>query len=103
VAPNAALVLTFFTITLSLWPGLISAVPCYSNPKWTGDWWPVILLLIFSATDTLGRFCVPYRMGLTASNIWIPIFLRALLIPCLIMVVKGVVYVMCCVCNVLCM
>eukprot|EP01134_Creolimax_fragrantissima_P005208 CFRG5208T1 len=92
VAPNAALVLVFFTITLSLWPGLISTIPCYSNPRWNGDWWPVILLLIFSSMDTLGRFCVQHRMGLTSNNIWVPIALRALLIPCFIMVVKGIVF-----------
>merc|ERR1711862_435419 len=55
----------------------------------TGDWWLLILLTVFSFLDTFGRFMVKYRCGLTASNIWVPILLRVLCIPCMLMAQQG--------------
>jgi hypothetical protein len=72
----------------------MSAIPCFSDPKLTGDWWPLILLLIFAVFDCVGRLVVKYRLGLNAYNIWVPIAIRSLFIPMMIMIAKEIMYVM---------
>ena len=38
IRANGMLTMLVFIVSLSLWPGLVSTIPCYHNPKLTGDW-----------------------------------------------------------------
>lgn len=73
--------LTYFS-TMLIWPGVITEISSHQYPDYnTTTWWPLLLLLNFSIFDCIGRFLAPYRLGLHAKNIWIPVFLRLLLFP----------------------
>ncbi|KAJ3049121.1 Epsin-1, required for endocytosis and actin patch assembly, partial [Quaeritorhiza haematococci] len=64
----------------------------HPNPE---EWYPLILLSVFSVTDVAGRFCVPfYDFGpyigkLTPNNVWIPTVSRFLGIPFVIAMVNN--------------
>ena len=89
---NESMVFLLFFSTLLCWPGLVTEVPSHSFPELVkSDWWSLLLLFIFSLFDCVGRYMVPYRMGLNKDNIWIPIFARFLLIPLLVCVVNNVI------------
>lgn len=90
---NEAVVFVVFTNTLVLWPSLVAEIPCYNIPSLRdGDWWPLILLFVFAFSDVCGRFCVPYRLGLTKDNIYIPVLFRFILsVPLIVLLVQGTV------------
>eukprot|EP00981_Chlorochromonas_danica_P010000 scaffold2922_cov278-Ochromonas_danica.AAC.4 len=85
------LVVLLFASTLLLWPPLLTEIPCYSHlpALEEGRWWSLILLLLFAVMDCLGRWWTSHRMGLTKDNIDRWVYLRLLLIPCLIGSSKG--------------
>jgi equilibrative nucleoside transporter 1/2/3 len=90
---NELMVLLLFISTLGLWPPLVTEMKSYNFPELQANgWWPLILLTVFSVLDCLGRLCVPYRMGLTKDNIWVPIFLRFGFFPLVICSVKGIFF-----------
>eukprot|EP01040_Poterioochromonas_malhamensis_P005137 gene5137-5503_t len=82
VAYPQFLVFLVYFISLIVWPGMITEIPSYSFPYLEETkWWTLLLLLLYSVLDCIGRLCTPYRFGLTSQNIWIPVFGRILLIP----------------------
>jgi len=87
---NESMVFIVFASTLSLWPPFVSEIKSFSYPYLNETkWWPLILLFCFALMDVAGRFCVPYRCGLTKDNIWIPVIIRAVVfIPLIISLVK---------------
>ena len=92
IAFNESMVFLLFFSTLLCWPGLVTEIPSHSFPQLVeSDWWSLLLLFIFSLFDCIGRYMVPYRMGLNKNNIWIPIVARFLLIPLLVCVVNDII------------
>ncbi|KAF0700115.1 Aste57867_9346 [Aphanomyces stellatus] len=82
--------LLFFT-TLCLWPPLVTEMRSFNCPELQATgWWPLLLLTSFAVADCLGRLLVSYRCGLTKDNIWKPIVVRMLLVPCIVLTVRGV-------------
>lgn len=85
VAFNEFLVFLLFFSTLLLWPPLVTEIPSYNFPSLQESrWWSLLLLLLFAVLDCIGRILVPYRCGLTSSNIYLPVIARLLLIPLLV-------------------
>ncbi|ETW00021.1 hypothetical protein H310_07461 [Aphanomyces invadans] len=85
------LVMLMYFTTLCLWPPLITEMKSFNCPDLQASgWWPQILLTVFSVVDCVGRLLVPWRCGLTKDSIWKPVFLRMLLIPCIVMTVRQV-------------
>lgn len=87
---NECMVFIVFASTLALWPPFVSEIPSFSSPVLNETkWWPLLLLFCFALCDVIGRFTVPYRMGITSDNIWIPVIIRALiLVPLIITLAK---------------
>jgi solute carrier family 29 (equilibrative nucleoside transporter), member 1/2/3 len=90
---NESMVFVCFASTLCLWPPFVSEIPSASFPSMNETkWWPLLMLFVFAVSDVIGRFTVPYRMGLTKDNIWIPICIRAIVYPpIMIALVQGVI------------
>jgi equilibrative nucleoside transporter 1/2/3 len=88
---NEGLVFMCFATTLALWPPLVAEIPSYNFPSLNDtEWWPLILLFVFSLMDVIGRFSVPVRVGLNKDNIHRPIFARILIfVPSIVFCVKG--------------
>ncbi|KAF0692615.1 Aste57867_16318 [Aphanomyces stellatus] len=88
---NQVQVSLLFMTTLALWPPLVTEMKSYNFPHLQASgWWPLILLTIFSVMDCLGRLLIPYRFGLTKDNVWQPVALRMLLVPCIVLTVQGI-------------
>jgi hypothetical protein len=63
---NESMVFIVFASTLALWPPFVSEIKSFSYPYLNETkWWPLLLLFCFALLDVIGRFCVPYRVGLT--------------------------------------
>lgn len=91
--PNQLLVAATFCVTLAVWPALITEFRSRSFPGLQASgWWSLLLLLLFSVSDVVGRFCVGCRLGfISADTIWLPILLRALVVAPMLLSIKGVV------------
>ncbi|KAF0739691.1 hypothetical protein Ae201684_004859 [Aphanomyces euteiches] len=89
---KSLLTVTFlFMTTLCVWPPLVTEIQSFNFPDLQASgWWPLILLTVFSVIDCIGRLLVPYRLGLTKDNLWKPVVARVLLVPCLVMSVRGI-------------
>lgn len=91
---NELLVFFTYALTLSLYPPLVTVIPAYNSVfKRVGDWYPLILLLLFSVCDVWGRSVLTYRFSLTKDTIWKPVFLRTLLLPLLLSSASGFLFV----------
>lgn len=88
---NGLCVAFLFVSTTAVWPGLITEIPAYQISI-SKDWYSLLLLNVFAVTDVIGRFMVPWRFGFTKNTIWIPVALRVLLIPAVILVVNGQIF-----------
>jgi equilibrative nucleoside transporter 1/2/3 len=92
---NGLCVSLVFSVSLSLFPPLITEIPVREFsavfPPET-RWWPLILLTLQSIADCIGRVCVRWNIGVTKTNVYIPVILRMLMIPIIVMCVKGVVF-----------
>ena len=87
---NGLTITSLFLTTLAVWPALVTELKPFAFPSLgESGWWPLILLNVFAVLDVVGRFMVGYRMGVTRHNIWIPVALRTLFIPLLVVSVKG--------------
>jgi equilibrative nucleoside transporter 1/2/3 len=93
VAFNEFIVFVVFFSTLLLWPPLITEIKSFDYPLLQEtQWWPLILLAVFSVSDCLGRLSLPFRLGLNASNLWIAVLLRFALFPLLVCSAKGIYF-----------
>mmetsp|Transcript_67147 Transcript_67147/g.132220 ORF Transcript_67147/g.132220 Transcript_67147/m.132220 type:complete len:462 (+) Transcript_67147:25-1410(+) len=93
VAFSELMLFTVFFSTLLLWPPLITEIKSFNFPYLQEtQWWPLILLTIFSSADCIGRVSLPFRMGLNSSNIWVAVLLRLILFPLLICSAKGIYF-----------
>ena len=93
VAFSEFIVFLVFFSTLLLWPPLITEIKSFNFPHLQEtQWWPLLLLTVFSVSDCLGRLSIPYRGWLTAGNIWIAAVLRLGLFPLLICSAQGIVF-----------
>jgi solute carrier family 29 (equilibrative nucleoside transporter), member 1/2/3 len=94
VMHNEAMVFLVFTSTLALWPPLVAEIKSHQFPNLNEtEWWPLILLFDFALLDVIGRFCISYRGWFTASNIWIPVLARVLILsPIIVLLAKGLVF-----------
>ncbi|ETV86292.1 hypothetical protein H257_02711 [Aphanomyces astaci] len=90
---NQMQVALLFMTTLTLWPPLVTEMQSHNFPSLQASgWWPLILLTVFSISDCIGRLLVSYRCGLTKANVWKPVLLRMLLVPCIVMSVQGIAF-----------
>jgi len=79
-----------FTASLSVWPSLIADLPAFQFESLNdSQWWPLLLLTLFSVMDVVGRSLLFCRFGLTRVTIWVPCLARTLLVPLLVMVKTG--------------
>jgi equilibrative nucleoside transporter 1/2/3 len=93
VAFNEFIVFVVFFSTLLLWPPLITEIKSFNYPLLQEtQWWPLILLAVFSVSDCLGRLSLPFRFGLNVSNLWIAVLLRFALFPLLVCSAKGIYF-----------
>jgi len=90
---NGCYVTLLFTVTLSLWPGLISSIPSFNSP-WLNpsEWWAEIVLAVFNTCDTIGRLCSRWRGPLTPRNIGMPVAARLVFFPVVILSARGVFF-----------
>ncbi|CAK4070197.1 unnamed protein product [Aphanomyces euteiches] len=89
--PIYCITVVMFITTLSVWPPLVTEIKSFNSPALqSSGWWPLILLTIVSVTDCIGRLFVPYRLGLTKETLWKPVAVRVLLVPCIVMCVRGI-------------
>lgn len=71
----------------------VTEIPSYNFPYLEETkWWSLILLLIFSAMDCLGRLVVDFRWIITKDNIWVFAALRLLCLPALVCCSKGWIF-----------
>ncbi|KAF0692618.1 Aste57867_16321 [Aphanomyces stellatus] len=86
------LLVTFsYALTLSVWPGVVTAIPSYDFPHLNASkWWPLVLLAIFSAFEVVGRLLVRFRCGITPQTMWRWVLPRFVLLPLLVCSAKGV-------------
>ena len=90
VLPPLISVFLTFSLTLLLWPSIVTEIKSFNFPYLEETkWWPLILLCIFAITDCLGRFVVEYRSYVTKDTIWIFALLRFCLVPPIIFCAKG--------------
>jgi equilibrative nucleoside transporter 1/2/3 len=92
---NEIQVSLLFTCTLCLWPPLVTEIKSFNCPSLQASgWWSLILLTLHSVMDCLGRICVPYYryFGLTKDNIWKIVAFRFIMIPCIVMSARGIVF-----------
>lgn len=83
-------VVVIFFSSLTVWPGLITEIPTYNFPYLQETkWWSLLLLLLFSVFDCIGRCMTSRRFSLSASNIWLLSFSRLLFIPLLYLCSTG--------------
>ncbi|CAK4902127.1 unnamed protein product [Aphanomyces euteiches] len=68
-----------------VYPGVVSTIPSYnfSSLNSTG-WWPLLMMLLFSISNAVGRYCVRWRMGYTFETVWQPVVARWILVPLLL-------------------
>jgi equilibrative nucleoside transporter 1/2/3 len=89
---NGVTVSFVFCVTLCLYPPLVTEIPVHQYaayfPKET-NWWPLLLLTLFSVLDIVGRICVRFRGPFTKSNIWIAALLRSILVPLTVFCVQS--------------
>lgn len=87
------IVFLLFFSTLLLWPPLITEMKSFNFPVLQEtQWWPLLLLTLFSAADCFGRVMTPYRGCLNANNIWRAVMLRFSLFPLIVCSVKGMYF-----------
>ncbi|KAF0700114.1 Aste57867_9345 [Aphanomyces stellatus] len=90
-AKNQLIVAVHFMTSLSVWPPLVTEMKSYNCPELQANgWWPLILLTVFSIMDCIGRLNVHRRFGLTKDTVWKPVFARILLVPCIVLSVRGI-------------
>ncbi|KDO33699.1 hypothetical protein SPRG_01622 [Saprolegnia parasitica CBS 223.65] len=90
---NQIQVALVFTCSLALWPPLVTELKSYNFPELQASgWWPLLLLTLFSVFDCIGRFLISFRCGLTKDNIWRMVAIRFLMIPCILVSVKGLYF-----------
>jgi equilibrative nucleoside transporter 1/2/3 len=93
VAFSEFVVFVLFFSTLLLWPPLITEIKSFNYPELQAtQWWPLILLMVFSSSDCIGRLCLSYRGWLNSSNIWIAVLLRFALFPLIVCSAKGIIF-----------
>lgn len=93
VAFGESMVFVVFFSTLLLWPPLITEIKSFNFPLLqASQWWPLILLTVFSTSDCIGRLSVPFRGWLNASNIWVAVLLRFVLFPLIVCSAKGIYF-----------
>lgn len=93
VAFGESMVFVVFFSTLLLWPPLITEIKSFNFPALqASQWWPLILLTVFSTSDCMGRLSIPYRGWLNASNIWVAVLLRFALFPLIVCSAKGIYF-----------
>eukprot|EP01036_Dinobryon_divergens_P028851 gene28851-37859_t len=87
------LVFTLFCSTLALWPPLVTEIKSFNFPLLQEtQWWPLLLLTVFSVSDCVGRLLTGYKFCLTADNLYIAVLLRLILFPLIVCSVKQVVF-----------
>eukprot|EP00002_Diphylleia_rotans_P040290 TRINITY_DN9513_c0_g3_i1.p1 TRINITY_DN9513_c0_g3~~TRINITY_DN9513_c0_g3_i1.p1 ORF type:complete len:433 (+),score=87.70 TRINITY_DN9513_c0_g3_i1:59-1357(+) len=79
----AALVFSSFTITLSLFPGLVAVVP--SQYESLDDWFATINISIFLVFDFIGRSFPGYKILFRPNNVWIAVVARLIFFPLFIL------------------
>ncbi|ETW07586.1 hypothetical protein H310_02068 [Aphanomyces invadans] len=85
---EAIVALTYMT-TYSVYPGVITSIPCYNDYQdgWltSTGWWPLVLMTCYAVSEPLGRFCVRWRLGFTYETVWmlaVPRLVLVLLVGC---------------------
>jgi hypothetical protein len=87
------LVFLVYCTSLALWPPLVTQIQSFNFPHLQEtQWWPLLMLSLFSVFDCVGRVMTPYRMGLTRFNIHRPVFARLVFVPLLICSAKGLYF-----------
>ena len=93
VAFSEFIVFVLFFSTLLLWPPLITEIKSFNFPTLQAtQWWPLILLLVFSSSDCIGRLCLSYRGWLNGDNIWMAVLARFALFPLIVCSAKGIIF-----------
>ena len=84
------LVFLVYFVSLALWPPLITEIRSFNFPQLQAtQWWPLLMLFLFSVMDCLGRLLTPYRWIFTRATIHWVVYGRILLAPLLICSAKG--------------
>ena len=53
--PHMVGILLTYTVTLSLFPGVETALPAPPRPCWLAEWLPLLTLATFNSADLLGK------------------------------------------------
>lgn len=84
------LVFLVYCTSLALWPPLVTEIRSYNFPALqASEWWPLLMLSLFSVADCVGRLLTPYRCGLDHVSIQYPVYARLVLVPLLICSAKA--------------
>ena len=82
--------ITFF-ITLSLFPGVTTAVTT-ETPALQRGWYQIIMLTMFMVFDFLGRTLPRWFQWISAERLWIWVVIRLVFYPLFILCVKSPVF-----------
>jgi len=81
-----------FALSTICYPGLITAVPVY---QWTwlreGEWFQILMLAVYTVSDTMARAALSWRFGLTAENFGVTVVLRVVVPLALLAAICGAV------------
>ncbi|ETV86290.1 hypothetical protein H257_02709 [Aphanomyces astaci] len=86
--PHEAMVALTYLTTFSVYPGVITSIPCFHDESgwWNATgWWPLVLMTSYAVCEPLGRYCVRWRCGFTHKTVWklvVPRVVLVLLIVC---------------------